>query len=210
MKKLLLLGATGGIGRHVLTQALAQGHQVTVLVRNPQGLPAGTERARVLVGSVPDDASVLADAVRGQDAVISTLGVGNSLKALGLIGRSVPAIIDAMQAHGVRRFILTSAYGVGETRRDVPFLPGILMRFLLRDLYADKEAGEEYLRRSALDWTIVYPSTLTNGPRTGRYEVGERLVLHGFPRVSRADVAELVLAQVEDRKYLKKGVLIST
>ena len=207
-KKVLVLGATGGTGQQVVAQALQRGHDVTVLVRSPQRLTTPAERLRVLTGSVTDDGQVLAAAVRGQDVVISTLGVGNSLKSSGLIARSVPAIVQAMESQGVRRLIFTSAYGVGATRRDVPILPRILMRLLLRDVYADKEAGDDDLRRSSLDWTLVYPVTLTNGPGTGRYRVGERLTLHGVPTVSRADVAHFILTQVEDDTYVRKGVLI--
>ena len=114
-----------------------------------------------------------------------------------------------MQSHGVRRLIVTSAYGVGDTLRDVPFVPRVLMRFLFQDLYTDKAAGEEVLRRSGLDWTLVYPVTLTNGPRTGQYRVGERLALRGFPRISRADVAAFLVSQLADATYVKKEVLIS-
>jgi hypothetical protein len=115
-----------------------------------------------------------------------------------------------MEGGGVRRLIFTSAYGVGDTWRDVPLLPRTLMRLLFRDLYADKAAGEEHIRASGLDWTIVYTVTLTDGPRTGRYRAGERLALRGFPRVSRADVADFLVAQIEDRTYVRKGVLIGS
>lgn len=189
---------------------MRQGHDVTALVRSPQRLTAASDRLRVLTGSVTDEGQALPAAVRGQDVVISALGVGASLKSSELIARSVPAIVRAMESQGVRRLIFTSAYGVGATRRDVPLLPRILMRLLLRDLYADKEAGEEALRRSSLDWTLVYPVTLTNGPRTSHYRTGERLALHGFPRVSRADVADFILTQIEDSTYVRKGVLIGT
>ena len=210
-RRILILGATGGTGQQVLSQALQKGHEITALVRSPERLPSsGSDRVKVLTGSIPGDDGVLAAAIRAQDVVISTLGVGNSLRSSGLIARSIPAIVRAMESEGVRRLILTSAYGVGETRRDVPLLPRIPMRLLLQDLYADKEAGEVLLRRSNLDWTILYPVTLTHGPRTGRYRVGERLSLYGFPRVSRADVADFILAQIEDRTYLRKGVLISS
>ena len=209
-KKVLVLGATGGTGRQVLSQALQLGNDVTVLVRSPERLTTTHDRLRVLTGSVTDDTEALAAAVSAQDVVISTLGVGNSLKSSGLIARSVPAIVRAMESQGVRRLIFTSAYGVGVTRRDVPLLPRIVIRLLLHDLYADKEAGEDDLRRSGLDWTLVHPVTLTNGPRTGRYRVGERLTLHGFPRVSRADVAHFILTQVEDRTYMRRSVLISS
>lgn len=180
-KRILVLGATGGTGRQVVLQALEQGHEVTALVRRPERLPTPRDRVRVLTGSVTEGGQALTEGVRAQDVVISRLGVGNSLKSSGLIARSVPEIVRAMESQGVRRLIFTSAYGVGATRRDVPLLPRIMMRLLLQDLYADKEAGEEELRRSRLDWTLVYPATLTNGARTGRYRVGERLTLHGFP-----------------------------
>ena len=163
----------------------------------------------MLTGDVTDEGRRILEAVRGQDVVISALGVGKSLKSGGLIARSVPVIVRAMESQGVRRLIFTSAYGVGSTRRDVPLLPGTLMRLLLRDVYDDKDAGEEILRRSGLDWTLVYPVTLTNGPATRRYRMGERLdALHGFPRISRADVADFILTQIEDTTYVKKGVLI--
>ena len=154
MSRLLVLGATGGTGQQVVSQALEQGHDVTVLVRNPRRLSTIHDRLQVLTGNVVDERA-LTDAMRAQNVVISTMGVGKSLKSSGLIARSMPAIVTAMKRHGIRRLIFTSAYGVGATRRDVPLLPRMLIRLLLRDLYADKEAGEDYLHRSDLDWTLI-------------------------------------------------------
>lgn len=208
-KKLLTLGATGATGRHVVAKALERGFDVTVLVRRPETLGALAQRVRVLTGSVPDDPAAVAAAVAGQDAVISTLGVGTSLRSGGLIQRSMPVLVEAMRQLGVRRLIVTSAYGVGVTRRDVPPLPRILMKLLFRDLYDDKAAGEDVVRRSGLDWTLVYPVTLTNGPETGRYRTGERLELRGLPRISRADVAHFLVGLVDDRALVGKGVLVS-
>jgi putative NADH-flavin reductase len=208
-KKILVLGATGGTGQQLVRQALAHGHEVTVFVRNPRRLPITHNHLRVLIGSVTADCEPLAAAVHSQDIVISALGAGNSLKSSGLIARSVPTIVRAMESRAVRRLIFISAYGVGSTRKDVPILPRMLIHLLLKDLYADKQAGEENLRLSGLDWTLIYPTTLTNGPRTGRYRVGERLVLQGLPRVSRADVADFILSQLEDSQYIRRGVLIS-
>ena len=137
-----------------MSQALEQGHDVTVFVRNPQRLSTRHDRLQVLTGNVLDGRA-LTDAMRAQDVVISTLGVGKSLKSSGLIARSMPAIVNAMNSHGIRRLIFTSAYGVGATRRDVPLMPRMLIQLLLRDLYDDKEDGEYYLRRSDLDWTLI-------------------------------------------------------
>ena len=210
MKKVLVLGATGNTGQEVVAQALQLGHDVTVFVRDRQRLRQPSDRLRVYTGSITESLDALDAAVQGRDVVISTLGVGNSLKSHGLIERSVPLIVQAMEKHGMRRLIFTSAYGVGATHRDLPFVPRMAIRVLLRDLYNDKEAGEVVLRRSDLDWTIVYPSTLTNAPGTGHYRAGERLTLHGLPRISRADVATFLLSQIEDRSYVRRGVLVSS
>jgi putative NADH-flavin reductase len=209
MAKILVLGASGPTGQQVVAQALERGHEVTALVRGPGKLTVTHDRLRLVTGTLPDDGRALGDAMQGQAAVISTLGVGRLLKPNGLIARSMPVIVQAMEAAGVRRLVFTSAYGVGETARDLPIIPRILIRLFLRDIYADKAAGEEILRRSSLEWTLVYPVTLTNGPRTGRYRVGERLQLRGLPAVSRADVADLLLGQVDDGTFVRRGVLIS-
>ena len=207
--KLLILGATGGTGRQLVSQALDRGHDVTVLVRTQDRLGVDHGPARVLIARLPDDAEALRAAMRDQDAVISALGVGQSLKSGGLITSSVPVILQSMESTRVRRIVFTSAFGVGETIRDVPLVPRILIRLVLKDVYADKAAGETVLRQSNLDWTIVYPATLTNGIGTGRYRVGERLALRGVPKVSRADLAHFLLSQLDDRRFIRKGVLIT-
>lgn len=209
-RKILVLGATGGTGQQVIVRALQQGYEVTAFVRTPQRLAITDDRLRVLAGSVTDDSQALADAVRGQDAVISTLGVGRSFKSGELITLGVPRIVRAMEGQGVRRLIFTSAFGVGDTRRDAPLVPRIFMRVLLQDIYRDKERGEATLRASGLDWTLVYPAGLTDAPARGRCRAGERLSLSGFPRIARADVADFLLNQIDDTSYVRKGVLISS
>lgn len=206
--KFLLFGATGPTGQQIVSQALEQGHDVTAFVRNPDRLTVKHDRLHVVKGSVPDDPPAVADAVRGKDAVISALGVGQSFKPRGLIARSVPVIVSAMERHGVRRVIFISAIGVGDSIRDTPLFLRIFCRTLLRAIYADKKQGDDYLRGSKLDWTLVQPVILTQGEKTGRYRVGERLELRGAPKISRADVADFVLRQLSDRTYLKKTAVI--
>jgi putative NADH-flavin reductase len=208
--KLLVLGPTGGTGRSVVEQALAAGHRVTVLARDPGALPVNARAARVVQGDLVKSSAALDAAMPSQDAVISALGTGKSLQSGNLITRAAPRIVDAMRRHGVRRLVFTSAFGIGATRRDTPRLPRLFIATLLRDIYADKERGEQAILASDLDWTIVYPVGLTDGPRTGRYRVGEHLALHGFPTIPRADVAEFLLRQLEDRSFLRKGVLIAS
>ena len=208
-KKLLVLGATGGTGLEVVRQALEAGHDVTAYVRNPAKLTMKSDRLRVQAGGAIDSVDGLRAAMRGQDAVITALGNGNSLKSHGLFARSTPVIVRAMESVGIRRLVVCSAFGVGETWRDTPLIGRLVIRVLLRDLYADKEIADALLRRCGLDWTIVYPTSLANGPRTGLYRVGERLALRGNPKISRADVADFMLKQVTDNAFVRKGVLVS-
>ena len=208
-KKVLVLGATGGTGQQVVTQGLKLGFEVTAFVRNPQGLSATSDRLRVLTGNVLDDDHALAAAVKGQDAVISTLGVGKSFHSGGLIAGSATRVVRAMEAAGVRRLIWTSAFGVGDTIRDTPLVPRIFIRLLLQDVYRDKEAGEAVIDRSTLDWTVVHPVGLSDRPGTGTYRVGEHRKLRGFPTIARADVASCLLALVDDVTLLNRHVLVT-
>jgi putative NADH-flavin reductase len=110
------------------------------------------------------------------------------------------AIVPAMERAGVRHLILVSAFGVGESRRDAPLIPRIMYRVLLSDIFADKKAAEDNVRRSNLDWTFVYPVLLSDGPTTGAYRVGERLELRGVPKISRADVAHFIVSELESAR----------
>jgi putative NADH-flavin reductase len=208
--RLLVLGATARTGQQVVAQALRRGFVVTALVRDPARLRIDSDRPHVRTGSMTGEIAPMAAAVLGQDAVISALGVGKSFKSGRLIEQALPRILWSMEAAGVRRLVFTSAFGGGETRRDVPLIPRLFMRTLLREVYRDKEAGEVELRGSTLDWTIVYPTGLVDRPATGQYRVGERLVLRGFPTIARADLADFLLNQVDDRTYVRKGVLVSS
>jgi putative NADH-flavin reductase len=192
----LVFGATGGTGREVVRQAREQGHEVT-------------EFTRATHGDVTTDRGAVANAMRGQDAVISALGRGNSFRSEQLMSRSMDVILPAMKREGVRRLILTSAFGVGETFYEAPLLVKIFVRLALRHIYADKAIADDFVCRSGLDWTIVYPTKLTDGPRTGSYRAGEHLEFRGMPKISRADAADFIVKQLTDSTYLHKTVIVS-
>jgi uncharacterized protein YbjT (DUF2867 family) len=120
----------------------------------------------------------------------------------------VPALVTSMKRHGVRRLILLSALGVGESARHAPSVARVAFGTILRQVGKDKRRAEEAVRASDLEWTIVYPPALTDGPATGGYRYGESLKLSGSPRISRADVARFMLAQLEDDRYLRKGAIV--
>lgn len=195
--RLVVFGANGRTGRQIVAQALADGHEVTAFVRSPAKAPAPHERLRVEVGEVTADQDAVGAAVRGQDAVLTAFGsptTWHGLVAPTLTVDAVPVIVRAMREAGVRRIVHLSAHGVGFTRAESPAAYRAVYRALGR-MFADKEAGERVLRDSGLEWTLVYPVMLVNGPRTGAYRVGERLPLRGVPRISRADVAHFMLRE---------------
>ena len=208
--KLLILGATGGTGRSALKEAKALGHDVTVFVRDRSKLSAEEQAGtHVVTGTLPDDEPVLAEAMRGQNAVISALGRGLSFRSEDVMKRSVPVILRTMGQAGVRRLIFTSSFGIGETWRDTPLISRVFIYTLLRGIYADKTLGEALIRQSDRDWTIVHPTKLTDGPRTGTWRSGERLRLSALPKISRGDVGAFLVSQLNDSSYLRKTVLVS-
>jgi uncharacterized protein YbjT (DUF2867 family) len=209
IRRILLLGATGGTGEQVLAQAAESRLEVTVLVRDASKLPTAFRPTNIVTGDLLQDPSALDAAVAGQDGVISTLGVGQSFKSGGLIARAAPALVAAMERQGVRRLVFTSGFGVGPTWSATPLIPRLFIRTLLRDVYADKAAGEAAIRDSSLDWTLVYPVGLSNGPRTDRCRVAEHLALSGFPRVARANVAAVLLRVLDDPAATRKALLVA-
>jgi putative NADH-flavin reductase len=207
--KLVVFGASGGTGQEIIGQALDQGHEVTAFVRDPAKLAIKHAKLRSIEGDALKDQSAIANAIAERDAIISSLGVANSLKSSGLIAGSLAAIVPAAEKLDVRRLILISALGVGDSFRNAPLVPRLMYRLLLGDIYRDKKAGEDIVKASGLNWTIIHPVMLTTGPKTGTYRSGERLDLHGIPKVSRADVAHFALAQLMDKAFLRKTVVIS-
>lgn len=204
--KLTIFGATGGIGRQILDQATAAGHDVTAVVRNPAAV---SQQVRTITADLASaEPAALASAVGGADAVLSALGP-RSKADYGITSAGTRAIVGAMQEAGVRRVITVSAAPVGTVpspRRPRPpkYDPGdgFFMRHMLsplvtvalRDLYKDLALMEDVLAGSGLDWTAVRPPRLTNGPVTGAYRTASERNLRRGLTVSRADVAHLMLA----------------
>src|SRR5437899_6897364 len=196
----LIFGATGGTGRQLVFQALRRGHDVSAFVRTPDRLAIVDPRLRAVQGDVQRVESIRS-ATPGHDAVLSALGT-RSLGPTTLLSDATRDIVAAMQTHGVRRIIWESSLGVGETRgRLGPLYNWLLIPLLLRHVFADKERQQAIIRATSLEWTIVQPAALTNGPRTGTYRVGT-CVGRLFPRVSRADAAHFMIGEVENPRHV--------
>lgn len=203
--KLLVFGATGASGRQLVEQALAAGHEVTAFARHPAALKTKHPKLKVIQGDALDAASV-SQAIIGQDAVLFAIGT-NRRSTITVCADSTRNIIKAMKEHGVRRFIVLSAYGASETKDTA--LYSKVLRALIGKRLEDKDRQEELLRESDLDWVLVRPPLLTNGARRGRYRAGFDIPIKLFSSVSRADVAEFMLKQLTDDTYLRKAPTIT-
>ena len=207
--KTVIFGSTGGTGRELLRQALYQNHIVTAFARKPTNIGAIKHaNLRVICGDILDSGAV-ESAVSGQDAVLIAIGAGSRRTTVREDGTRV--IVEAMEKTGVKRLLCQSSLGVGDSRSNLSFFTKyIIVSIFLRHAFADHERQESVVRQSSLDWIIIRPPHLTNGPRTGTYR-------HGFPtketqiraKISRADVAEFMLKQLTDDTYLHQSPGVS-
>jgi putative NADH-flavin reductase len=208
MTTILVLGGTGPTGQLLVHAALAGGHTVTVVARRPERLAVEHSRLRKVACDVTADVSSLRQAAAGQDLVICTLGHGLGLRGTHLIERSMANLVPVLEAQGPRRIVLMSAFGVGASFATAPLLLRIVFATLLSSIYADKARGENLLRRSSLDWTILQPVQLTNAKATGRYEIGDSLPAGGVPRIARADVAAALLGSALDPTTIRRTLVV--
>ena len=202
--RVLVIGATGGTGRELVQQALAQGHQVTAFVRNPAKLQIEHANLRVAKGDVLDYATV-ESAMRGQDAVLSALGHKRFLYPNKIQSDGMRNILRAMKECDVPRLICETALGIGSSvgRLGLPhtfFIMPLILGFYMWDKLRQEEL---IIASSDLDWVIVRPGALTNGAATGSYRHGLDVGSYLWPvTISRADVADFMLKQLTDDTYL--------
>ncbi len=200
MKKVIVFGSTGRSGSAVVKRALNQGYAVTAFARSRGKIEITHPNLTVVQGDVLESESV-ENAIAGHDVVISSLGAGRN----GTVrSQGTKNIIKAMENTGVTRLISQSSLGVGDSRSNLNALwKYVMFGMLLRKAYADHGRQEEYIRHSALDWTIVRPAALTKDEATGTY-------LKGFPatekninlKISIDDLAVFMVEQIEDHTYL--------
>lgn len=204
--KVVIFGAAGATGRIVVERALEQGHEVTAFDRQTAPLTIQHPKLTLIQGDIFNLSQVEA-VIASQDAVISVLGVRPGVTT-PVCSEGTKNIIAAMQKLGVKRFIAQSAFAVAALNgewREVPYLPLILPFFpKVKAMFADKMIQEQKILHSDLDWIIVRPAKLTNGPRTGEYRVSEPLLIGPGAKISRSDVADFLLKQVNDDTFLHK------
>ena len=207
--KLAVFGASGRTGRPLVEQALARGHEVKALVRDPSKLSMSRDGLTVIRGDVLDGAKV-EETVAGTDAVLSVLGQTKT-SPKDLQTRGTQNIVSAMERHGVRRLVSLTGAGVRDPR-DRPKLVDRAIVFLLKRLQLalleDGVRHADAIKESNLEWVIVRGPRLTEGPRKGEYRLG-MIGKNSGTQISRADLADFMLRQTTDDAYLRQMPVVS-
>ncbi len=206
--RMLVIGGTSGIGLRLVEQALAEGHAVTVLARNPDKLQIADPNLNVVKGDATDPLAV-EEVVAGQEAVCLSLGVKTPAKVT-VFSEGTKNTVAAMQKHGVKLLIAITGIGAGDSRGHGGFFyDRLLLPLVLKRAYDDKELQEKIIKESDLDWIIVRPGFLTNGPATGKYRALTDLTGVKAGRISRSDVAKFMLEQAKSPTFLRQTPLLT-
>ena len=206
MAKVLVIGASRGIGLETVRAALRAGHSVRAMARSAASIPIQDTNLEKVSGDALDR-DTMRDALQDVDVVIQTLGVDFAPRLIfegtSLFSRSTRLLVNAMKAAGVKRLVSVTGLGAGDSRGHGGILyDAFVFPLLLKRVYDDKDVQELIIRSSGLDWTIVRPGLLTNRPATGRYRVLTASKDWRFGAISRTDVADFLVRQVDDRALI--------
>lgn len=210
LKHILVIGANGGVGKHAVEQALQQGHVVTAMVRNPSLFKLNHTNLRVVTGDVLHP-ETYENHVADKDAIIFAVGI-TGFKPTDLYSRGAKNLMQVMAKTTARRayFISASGLSVNPTHSLIVRLATkFILQKLLKNMYADLERMESYIRSSALDWTIMRPPRLTNKPVAGRYRFAVNELVDNGLTISRADLAHFMLANISNEAIFRTTVEIA-
>ena len=207
--EVVVFGASGGTGRELLKQALNKGIGVTAFVRDAAKIQDIQHANLTAVTGSALNREDVGRAVAGQEAVLYAIGAGPKRTTIREQGTRL--LIEAMQAANVKRLVCLSSFGVGDSRTDLSFFTRyVVVGIFLRHAFADHERQEAVVRKCALDWTLVRPPHLKDGEHTGIYQHGLTLAygdIKGW--ISRGDLADFMLKQLEDERYIRQAPRVS-
>ncbi|MDR2999492.1 MAG: SDR family oxidoreductase [Microbacterium sp.] len=206
--RIAVLGATGRTGRAFLT-ALSAGHEIVAYARRPDAV-VRSDGVHVVGGEL-DDLEAMTAALTGCDAVVVTLGVKVMRPTAPVLRTAMPTVIAACRAAGVRRVIVLSALGAGETLAAARLPYRLIVRTALIAPFRDHVAGESLLVGSGLDWTTIHPGLLGDGPATADplvVDAGAAGAMPGWPHTERADVAAVMLRVMDDSATFGRRLLV--
>jgi len=211
MAHVLIIGASQGIGLETVTAALEAGHRVRAFSRSADKLRLNNDRLEKRAGDALSEADIDA-ALEDVDVVVQALGVSAEqlFQPVSLFSEATRVLVPAMQRRGVKRLIAVTGFGAGDSRDAIGLLQSVPFRLILGRAYDDKDVQERLIKASALDWTIVRPGILTNGPLSGRYKVLTKPAEWRNGIISRADVADFIVRAVDNDDTIRRApVLIS-
>ncbi len=210
MARVLIIGASKGIGLETTRQALEAGHRVRALARSAAASGSSNANLEIIRGDALDRRDIAA-ALDGIDVVIQALGVsslGDLFRPVSLFSDATRILVSAMEGQAVKRLITVTGFGAGDSRASISCLQRLPFLMVFGRAYADKSMQEQLIKDSSLDWTIARPGVLTNGLRTGRYKILDEPSEWRNGIISRADVADFLVRQIEDRTRLRKAPVL--
>ncbi len=207
--KILIIGASRGIGKALMEEALKDGHKVRVLARHPNRLESTDSRLDLVQGDVRDLQSVK-EAAQDMEIVCSCIGVPITFKAVDLFSVAAANLVKVVGQQPTLKLIAVTGIGAGDSKGHGGFLyDRIFKPLFLKSIYEDKDREEEIIATGDIDWLIVRPAGLTNGPRTGNYRIINDLEGTTAKRISRRDVADFILCQAAQPSHFGKTPLIT-
>ena len=213
MATVLIVGASRGVGLETVKATLQAGHSVRALARSARRIPVDHPKLEKVVGDALEMATVKR-ALTGVDVVIQSLGVSAGpeviLKPTRFFSTATRVLVTAMEEAQIKRLICVTGFGAGNSRGHGGFLYSVAFHLLLERVYDDKDVQERIVRGSELDWVIVRPVILTNGPKTNAYRavIDPRGWTCGF--ISRADVADFLIKQIDDNTFVHKTPVLTS
>lgn len=207
--RVLIVGASLGIGLETTRQALDAGHSVRALARSANAIAISSPSLEKMRGDALKTEDVEAALVE-VDVVIQTLGVGlgDLFRPVHLFSDATRVLIAAMRGQGVKRLICVTGFGAGDSRASIGCLQRLPFQIVFRRAYDDKSLQEQLIKESGLDWTIARPGVLTGGPRTGRYKILSEVSQWRNGIISRADVADFLVRQIDDQRYFRQAPVL--
>lgn len=204
--KIIVFGATGGVGQSVVKQAVENGFEVTAFVRTPEKLQTTHEKLTIIKGDAFNQQEVTA-AIAGHDAVVSCLGSSQGMKKSTELQDMVKNIVAGMQEQDVKRIVYTASAGI---YNELPGISGKLMMGMLKNALTDHRAAVDWIESHGLNYTIVRPMGLTNGPFSGQYREAAEGVPEKAKSIARADVAHFILKALKNPQYENTSIGIAS
>ncbi|MEK4513507.1 NAD(P)-dependent oxidoreductase [Paenibacillus sp. FSL K6-2524] len=195
--KIIVFGATGGVGQCVVKQALERGFEVTAFVRTPSKLQVKHEQLHIIQGDGFNRVEVT-QAIAGHDAVVSCLGSSQGMKKSTELAEMTKNIVDGMMDHKIYRIVYTASAGI---HNEIPGISGKLVMKMLKNALIDHQGAVNYIVANKLNYTIARPMGLTNKPLTGQYRESATSVPDKSKTISRANVADFIVKALGDSTY---------